>query len=253
MTMYLKPSMKHQLREYLPGIAIILIVDLLTMAAINLLAFQADDSSATMVTINGFSTIFVIFLFVYGILNSRNDMRVGIQLGVGRRTTFLASLLSAVVVSLFLAILQELLLIFSQVLDGFSGANTTDLYVLIFRDGSTVLTVGQHFGSLVFAASFILAAWAVGCFFSFLFWRLNTIGTIIAVTTFIALEIAIPYILTRLYETYAPAKHAMDALSTACQASSWVLTGLFLAVTAVAAILSWLLVRNANIRGTTVK
>lgn len=252
MTMHLKPILRYQLRDYLTSGAVLFLVNVLLVAGvfIGLISFGTSD---TEISITSYGFTCAIFLFVFGIVVPRQSMRIGVQLGVCRRTTFLGSLLSTAIAALALAAAGELLLTLLQVMTAsLPNLYVGDLYAMLYQD-MAALTPGQHLISLLFSACLMLCCWTAGCFFTFLFWRLNKIGCVIAGISIPVVLNGVPFLLYYYSRPLAPLVSFLNLLATRAAASPWFAMGLFLVVGGIIALICWLLIRNANIRGTSLK
>ena len=252
MTMHLKPILRYQLRDYLTSGAVLFLVNVLLFSAafVGLISFGPSDSEIS-ITSYGFTC--AIFLFVFGIVVPRQSMRIGVQLGVCRRTTFLGSLLSTAIAALALAAAGELLLTLLQVMTAsLPNLYVGDLYAMLYQD-MAALTPGQHLISLLFSACLMLCCWTAGCFFTFLFWRLNKIGCVIAGISIPVVLNGVPFLLYYFRQPLTPLVSFLNLLATRAAASPWFAMGLFLVVGGIIALICWLLIRNANIRGTSLK
>ncbi len=252
MTMHLKPILRYQLRDYLTSGAVLFLVNVLLVAGvfIGLISFGPSD---TEISLSSYGFTCAIFLFVFGIVVPRQSMRIGVQLGVCRRTTFLGSLLSTAIAALALAAAGELLLTLLQVMTAsLPNLYVGDLYAMLYQD-MAALTPGQHLISLLFSACLMLCCWTAGCFFTFLFWRLNKIGCVIAGISIPVVLNGVPFLLYYYSRPLAPLVSFLNLLATRAAASPWFAMGLFLVVGGIIALICWLLIRNANIRGTSLK
>ena len=255
MTMHLKPILRYQLRDYLTSGAVLFLVNVLLFAAafVGLISFGPSDSEVS-ITSYGFTC--AIFLFVFGIVVPRQSMRIGVQLGVCRRTTFLGSLLSTAIAALALAAAGEFLLVFAQIItNSLEHCYFGDLYAMIYHDMAAPLslTLGEHLTSALFSACLMLFCWTAGCFFTFLFWRLNKIGCVIAGISIPVVLNGVPFLLYYFRQPLTPLVSFLNLLATRAAASPWFAMGLFLVVGGIIALICWLLIRNANIRGTSLK
>ena len=252
MTMHLKPILRYQLRDYLTSGAVLFLVNVLLFAAafVGLISFGTSNSEVS-ITSYGFTC--AIFLFVFGIVVPRQSMRIGVQLGVCRRTTFLGSLLSTAIAALALAAAGKLLLTLLQVMTAsLPNLYVGDLYAMLYQDMAT-LTLGEHLTSLLFSSCLMLFCWTAGCFFTFLFWRLNKIGCVIAGISIPVVLNVVPALLYYYSRPLAPLVSFLNLLATRAAASPWFAMALFLVIGGIIALICWLLVRNANIRGTSLK
>lgn len=250
MTMNLKPALRYQLKDYLLSGGILLAVNLFFIAAVGFGLFAFGDRSAA-VSFTGYGFICAIFMFVFGIAIPRQSMRLNIQLGVSRRTTFLAALLSTAAASLGLAVCGEVLISVAQTLAlPMKNCIFSDLYAMIYQDMAKHLTLGQHLTSILFSACLLFCAWTAGCFLTFLYWRVSTVGTVLVSVAIPVIIWVVPGLLYYFRRFFQPVLNALTQLGEWFLASPWFAMGLFLAFAACFALLAWLLVRKANIRGT---
>lgn len=242
------PSLRCQLREYRTGCLMVLLVNFLLFFTFRVLVQVLEGGEATL---NGSAFTYIIFMFVIGIVMPRPFLRLGIQLGVSRRTSFRNSLVSAALAALFLAVCDDLMVLLFQALV-YPNFQVSHLYALLYTGSTAPLPFPQQILSLLFSACLMFFCWTAGCFFTFLFWRLNTFGCVLA-------GLAIPVVLTAvpllLYccEPLAPVASLLNAWGSQCLAFPWVAMVSFLVLAALLTLLSWLLVRNVNIRGTALK
>lgn len=255
MTMHLKPILRYQLRDYLTSGAVLFLINVLLVAGaiVGLISFGTSD---TEISFSNYGFTCAIFLFVFGIMVPRQSMRIGVQLGVCRRTTFLGSLLSTAIAALGLAAIGELLLVFAQILtSSLKHCYFSDFYTMIYHNMAPPLslTLGEHLTSVLFSACLMLCCWTAGCFFTSLFWRLNKIGCIIAGISIPVVLNGVPALLYYFRQPMAPLVNFLTFLITCAAASPWFAMGLFLIIGGIIALICWLLLRNANIRGTALK
>ena len=249
MSMNLKPAIRFQIREYLIGGFVFWAVNvaIIVLCFAGFLAFTIGEDNV--ISYNGYGMACAIFSFVYGILLPRQSMRLCLQMGVSRRTTFLSLLLTTVLGSLFLAAAGELLLWAArmaahtfQVGEQFRG-----LFSLIYSEYSVGLSL--HTLPILYTTVAMLALFALGQFFSFLFWRLNKIGCIIAGLAIPALLMGVPSLLTVFHKVFDPVIQLCLQLGTAFITSPWSAMGMLLVTTLIFVVISWLLIRRTNIRG----
>ena len=127
-----------------------------------LLEINADEGLLLNINISGFITI---YLFVLGIAAIREDLRMFIQHGVGRRTTYFSTLISGLITGVALGLVCQL---FYLALSAMFGANII-----------TPINADGFFGNWLLNAITFLAAWQLGALISLVYYRLNKIGAII--------------------------------------------------------------------------
>ena len=172
-------------------------------------------------------------------------------MGVSRRTTFLSLFLSALLPAVCLSLAGELLLSLAQ----FAADHTqfqleySDLFSMIYLKQGLPLTFLQHTASILFSAACMLACYSLGLFFTFLFWRLNKVGCIIAALAIPVSLIGFPPLLAKAEEVFPPVRTLFLALGDTFFHSPWGAILLLLVVVLLFSLIGWLLIRRTNIRG----
>lgn len=243
MTMKFKPVLRYELRNLmlstLPYMAVLLAVVCLT-AVLN-------SRGANDVTFGGISVASAICLFVFGIVEPRPCLRLCAQLGVSRRTAFLSNLISAFATTLLLAVFGEILLLGGRVLNA-GGFLAVDLYQMIFLGGfdamDAVMSLPQHLISILFSTLMMTMAYCFGMFFTYMFWRLNKLWTVVAALCIPLLFNVVPWLLT----LWPAATKALSAFFLWQSTSVWNMLLVFVITAALLCVICWLLVRRANIK-----
>lgn len=249
MVMNLKPAIRFNLRELAVGGLVFWGVNALIIALCfaGFLAFgPAEDG---VVSYNGCGMACAIFAFVYGLVMPRQSMRLCVQMGISRRTTFLSLLLATVTGALLLALSCELLLLISQGIARAAhiGEQFLGLFALVYPSHTTGLAL--HLLPILYTAAAMLTLFALGLFFTFLFWRLNKIGCIIAALAIPVILTGVPSLLTVFHTLFAPVIDLLQRIFDAFLESPWFAIVLYLVVALVFVLISWLLIRRTNIRG----
>lgn len=249
--MNLKPSIRYQFRDYVLSILTFLGVNLLILIGVlaGVLSFRMGDNPN--ISYSGFSMACAIFLFVYGIVLPRQVTRLCVQLGICRRTAFLSLFPALLLAALVLALMgQGLLVLFQQVSLHFgAGPIFTDLFSLIYLDGAVQLSLAQHGMAVLFNMLYMLAGFCLGLFFTFLFWRLNKVGCIIAALAIPFVLAGIPALMGLFPTVFAPAVRLLAFLGTLYISSPWWGMACALIFALFFALVSWMLIRRTNIRG----
>lgn len=246
-TMNLRPVFRYRFRETLKSTGVVLAIMVVIMAGLTgLISYSGSDGQVSG-SISLLSFALTISLFIMGISMIREDLRLMLQNGIGRRTIFAAELLAALSVSLLLAVAGELLLTFWQAITASQpGLVVTDLYQLLYTSGTADNpSFRQHAESI--ALFFILFTWAhlAGIFISLLFYSLNKMWTLIV-------AIGTPLLLFLALRTAHPVKPFLEAVFGAVSEfalnSPWALFLCFFSITLLIVILTWPLIRQAPIK-----
>jgi hypothetical protein len=165
--MNLKPAFAFRFQTNLRSAAIFCLI----MAAICVLFFTVftvsynGRSSASFISF-GFAS--AIALFVIGVTSVREDLRLGLQNGVGRRTVFFAQLLATISLSFALAVAGDLILLAEQALTALSPQfQVSDLFYAFYTGGTvTGLPFGVHVQSILFSFLLFTFSGLTGAFLS---------------------------------------------------------------------------------------
>lgn len=174
------PTFKYRLRDCMWSMLVIVIVmiALTLLTQFGVMTFGAyttteDGYTETTSTMN-FTMPYVIFMLVLGIVTVREDMRIGIQNGASRRTSFLANISCVAVTSLCLSLTTIVFYTVWNTLD--TGVVLIDFYSMMYLGNFSPSTVETMLMSAVMTFVFSMAFAAIGCFMSLMYWRLNKIG-----------------------------------------------------------------------------
>lgn len=249
MHMNLKPAFRYQFRDYFKGTGVFFLAMAVIVAVSLILATYSQHGN---ISFSGFGVAAAICLFILGIVTPRSNLRLCAQFGVSRRTAFISLLLAALVDTVILSLAGELLLYIGQsVGTGIGNLFFADLYQLIYLGTHPMfLSISQHVMSVLLNSSLILLLFVFGMFFTFLFWRLNKVWTIIVAVAIPILINVIPALLYKLnFSLLSPAiDRFIHGLRHIFASSVWNLMALFLLLSVILAGIDWLLIRRANIR-----
>ena len=251
--MTMRPTLKQQIKDYRGAGGIFFLVNfiLVVLAFVGLLTFGINGAD---ISYTGYGFSGAIFMLIMGIVLPRQSMRLGVQMGVSRQTTFLGLLISTLVCALALAAAGEMLITGAQVLTpAESNLYFSDFYCLFYADGNTSLTLVQHLTSILFNTCLMLSMFGLGLFFTFLFWRLGKLGSVIAAISIPVVLFGLPGLVVYFDKLFAPLLTAIGKLMAACAINEWIAMASFLVVTAVSLVIGWLLICRTNIRGTALK
>jgi hypothetical protein len=179
--MNIRPSFTYRFLELLRGSATFLIIFLLVMAGLSV-----SVSGTTVV--GGYEISACIYFFVMGIITIREDLRLGIQNGVGRRSVFLASLLSSALTALIFAVLGEILITAAQALTkNMDNFLITGLYQILSSPQASLVgeptrisvSIGAHLAAILLIFVLLVGPNLFGSFISLVFYRLNKRWTVI--------------------------------------------------------------------------
>lgn len=176
------PSFKYRFRDcmFSMGVVILVMIVLTALCYLGIVTFgsitRTDNSGEVIMetTTMNFSMPVAIFMFVLSIVSIREDMRLGIQNGAGRRTVFLANAVCMFVTSL---ILNIAFFAMTAVWNQFD----TGVYIMDFFGAlSNNKPFFESIGDLAISSAVLLALseflTALGTFTSLMYWRLNKLG-----------------------------------------------------------------------------
>lgn len=245
-TMRIAPSFRYQLRDLLLGFAPFFGVFVILMTGG--LIFAGVRAGNSTISYSGFGAAAAICVFVIGVVSPRLSLRLHVQMGVSRRTAFIAQLLAVVVSTLALGAAGEVLLAVGQALNHNANFFLGDLYQMIYGSIEMPMTLSQHLCSGLFNTALMLLTFAAGMFTTFLFWRLNKFWTVVVAISIPLLLNLIPLALYRAAELSEGVRRAVEALMAFLGHSCWNAMGFLVALAGLFTVFAWLLVYRANIR-----
>lgn len=239
MKMNFKAAFRYNFKNLIGGSGRALLIIFGIILILTLFVF-VNRSGATTIT-GMFAVTAAIFLFVMGIVGIRSDLRICLQFGVSRRTSFCSEIVAVFASSVILAAAGELLTGILQPLSNSTHFFASDLYQIIFLQGTEILSFSQHMISALFNLSLFICAYIGGMFFSLLFWRLNKIWTVTVAIAIPFLMNGIPILLDKLGVDFNPFLSWLSA-------SPYHFVIMFLLIAAIVSVINWLVLRRANIK-----
>lgn len=169
--MRLLPLLKYRMRDLLRGLLIMVLVIAALLAVFTFINTMTSGEVSGNVTT---SSIFGIAIFVFGITAVREDMRIGIQNGAGRGTSFLASLISFVILGAAMAVVNT---VGGSIWNRFdTGVGFTSLSTMIFFEKVIPTNTEEYLASLMVTFSAYIFFSTLGSFISLMYWRLSKLG-----------------------------------------------------------------------------
>jgi len=237
----MRALIRYRYADNLKAMGIMLLVLIMIPVFTSLALVLANDSGSS-----GFFGVFCmaggIFSFVIGIVTIITDLRLGLQLGVGRKSVAGTQILGALLTSVTLAALSSALLIVGQALmQGNSRFVVTDLYQMIYARGDT-LSLSEQVTNFLFNGTVFWLMSSLGTLLGLAFYRLNKLGRwILGIFLGLFLNLGLPTFVDR---NWPWVREFFGWLMTApgnVISCFLVLTVLFIAG-------SWLLLRRAPVR-----
>lgn len=193
---------------------------------------------------SGYGFAATIMMFVVGICSIREDLRLYIQNGIARKTTFVVEILMALFSAALISAGGEIFMLMGNAVSrSVERFFVNDFYQFIYADKAFSLSFVQHMESMGVAASFMLTAFAGGMFFSLMFYRLNKAWSIVAAISIPFLLLGLlPNVLYKYYEQ-------TSAMIAFIAASPWNLVLVLSGISCITLVVDWLLIKNIHIRG----
>lgn len=239
------PAIRIRMDSHVRSFLLFFFVVALIMLVISSgLLFSADAQSTG---ISAATVSSAIFAFVLGISSVREDMRLLMQFGVSRRSSFVSRLISAVLLAVFAAALSELLLALSAAVAA-PGMRVADIYQHLYQPEADKLTLLGHMESFAMSCALILALYEFGETFSLAFLRTNKAGTVILGIMIGAFPgVILPTVLSipAVWNAVGP---AIVAFLQWLGAGVWNLIGFLLLWTLLILAINYLLMRRAPIK-----
>ena len=175
------PIFKYRMRDCLisVGVVMLVMVVMTVLSCFGIVTFGGYEQSVDGVVTESFATMnftmpYVIFMFVVGIVTIREDMRIGIQNGAGRTTSFLANLACLAATALLLNLNCLVFYKLWALLD--TDLIIIDLYSMAFLQEMTPDTLGEMLMCFITGTAASLALAGCGVMLSLVYWRLGKAG-----------------------------------------------------------------------------
>lgn len=245
MKMNLRPSLRFQLWD-MAKCCLGFVATIAVLVAVVPAAALLINGRPVEVNVSGYGGMAAICLFVVGIVAPRGYLRLDSQMGVSRATSFTALLITVLTVSLALSLLGELMTAAAQALyRRLPGYTFFDLYQMLYLEGGR-MSLGDRLLSVCLNTALDICCYTGGMFFTLLFWRLSKLWSIVAAVALVLLlnlgisSVALPRV--------AWVSDMLRAFADAASASPLPLIVLFIVLSAILALVEWLLLRRAYIR-----
>ncbi|MEG2037628.1 MAG: hypothetical protein RRZ93_06525 [Ruthenibacterium sp.] len=240
--MNLYPAFRYRALDSLKGAGAAIVAVAAVVAALTLIAgLWIQNGEREVGSFGGFSMSMMVMTFVFGISTVRSDLRLFLQNGIGRASTFAADLLAAAVVSFALAVAGELLTVAVQSLPLSMDFKVMDLYQMTFAGGQP-LSLGGHLMSGLLTAALTFSAHLGGMLISLIYARLSKRGAyLFSFALGFLLMFGIPFAGERTAEFLMPFLSWM-------MNSAENLVGTLAGLSLVTALPVWLLLRHAPLK-----
>lgn len=253
MKMNILPAFRFRFRESLKVVGTFYLVMILITAALTIgyISFYVSSEDGSISgSFSAFAMASSCALFVTGICSVREDLRLCIQHGVSRITSFVSGLLAALLSCIILAASGELLTAVAQAVTAdYENYFVSDLYQMLYADGKFAsLSLGGHIVSIVFNFSMMASAYMAGMFISMVFYRLNKAWTIVVAVGAPVFVFAVLPILMQAAGSESFVSRMLAGLVDWILSSPWAWISFFIIGAVVLIILDWLLMRRAPIK-----
>ena len=250
-TMNLRPAYKYRFCDMVKGIGVFYAIMVVVMTSVmGMVSYTASNGSEVTGSFSAFVFAASITLFIIGITTIREDLRLMLQNGIGRRTVFVSELLVVLSVSLLLCVAGELLITIGQAVSANrSNVVITDIYQMLYTNGSNYhMSLTQHVESIALAFGIYMFANLAGMFISLLFYRLNKMWMLItAIGVPIFIFIGLPVILTQTRPGLL-LESVFNMIVAFALKSPWALLICFLLTAVLIGIVNWLMMRRAPVK-----
>ncbi len=249
--MNIAPAFRYRFADTARGAAVFFVIMVLVMLGFSsLITFTVNHGGRASGSFSAFGISAAVAMFVMGICTIREDVRLMLQSGVGRRTVFTVELLVMLLISLMLAAAGELLLAVTQAaVSSLRDLYVTDLFqMLFFRDMGRDLTLAAHLQSILCYFGLYACANFTGMFISLVFYRLNKMWTIVvAVGAPIFFFVGLPLLIAwQVFPDFLG--KAVIRLMTFSFTSPWTLLLTFSVTIVLISAVNWLLFRRAPVK-----
>ncbi len=243
MKMNLRPAFRYQFRSALKSAIIFSLIMLAILAVFS--AVTVGGYAESRATFVGYGISAAVFMFVVGIVSIRSDLRLCLQFGVSRRSSFVSEILALLTLSALLSVAGELITGLAQAMVLKAPSEhvfVCDLYQIMYlKNGFAQLSFAQHIMSGLVNTGLLLSLTLIGMFFSLMFWRLSKVWTVLVAISIPILINLVPWLLLKI--GFDPAPFIAWVLRSPIY---YILT--CLAIAALFGTTNWLLLRKANIK-----
>ena len=248
----IKTAFRYKFTSSLGSMLIFYLVMVVVMAGavigalrVSPLNFSVGIGTSTEGHFSGYGMAAMIFLFVIGIVSIREDLRLFMQHGIGRRSLFITEILMIPTLSLMLAIGGELLVTIGRALTiPRSTIIISDLYQQIFMADSQKagMDMMAHLESVLLFFALFVFTYASGMFISLIFYRLNKMWTIVvAIGVPLFLIFGLPaLIITFKLDLIKPIEVLLS--------SFWLYFAFIMAFSVLINLFNWLMLRRAPVK-----
>jgi len=247
----LTAAFKYQIKDNIKAIVIFycIVCAVIVLISIGTATITTSGNS----TMGGLDTSTSIFIFIAGIVSFKEPFRMLMQNGVSRKTMMKSKILSALVITFFMAVCTTVLMLIGKALT----SSMENYNVLSTYEQTYVLKAAGQSGFMVQLYSFIfnflqyLAVFILGLFVALIFYRCGKAGKIavgagVPVTLFLVLPI-IDSIFFKMKVTKSILKF-FDFAFGITAGKPWAAFISFAVLAVLGLGLSWLLMRRADIR-----
>ena len=244
MKMNIKPSLRFQLTDLLKSSLTFFVTIVVITIFIPLIQLAVGDAGE--VSFGGYAVIAGIYFFVVGIVAPISYVRIDIQMGVSRGTSFTVQLMAVVIAAAVLSVAGELMGVIVHLFNADGDSFFMGIYQLMYSDGEA-LSFGGHLVSICLNMCIGIFSYVSGMFYTLLFWRLNKAWSIVAA---LALVVVINLVIN--VGAFTPIMPFVSRLAIAffdaVSKSPVPLIIFFLVFSLVLSGIEWLLLRRAYIR-----
>lgn len=175
-------SYRYQMADHKKSILIfyLVIVALICVASVSSVIKFHGEFNGSSITVSGGEFATLVFLFVVGLCTFKETFLFSIQNGSSRKTIFVAKLLTMVSVAAIMSLVDTILYLIQNALQGFTFVNTHAYrgYELFFMDSQGENPVLLQIKSFFLEFLIALTVMAAGYLITVLFYRLNKAGKI---------------------------------------------------------------------------
>ncbi len=180
--MYLRNAVKYRIMDFRSAIAVYYLVITALVVLLSITMGKMADGSSVYVSVSGTETAAIIFLFVLGLNSFREPFRMMMQNGISRKTMFNGFIITALILSAGMSVINEIFLLIVRFLTGFYNVSYTSLFEQIYFSDSgswgNYNTMQSAVVEILFLTFLSAAAMMFGYFITSLYYRLNKSGKI---------------------------------------------------------------------------
>lgn len=244
-------SLKYNILGFKRSVTVfyIIIILILLFGLVSIIRITNGNSSGS---IGGMEITTAIFVFVLGLNSFKDRLLMMMQNGVSRKTFYLSSITSFVILCFFMSVIDRVILLLGKyAVSFFDRVSFSSFFEYLYNDKIAGMSAGIiNLEGFLFSLCLYLAAAAIGFFITISYYRMNkSLKILISVGVPVSLFVVLPTVNELVYGRVSHAiGRALDFAMGISAQNPFHAMVTFLLTFVVFSGLSWLLTRKVTVR-----